>query len=72
MSRGPRRSGYNPASMTNDEREHMLSTVGQAHAGLSEVALTLRLGVPPSTPTLQTAIQAERAAFDLKRALQQL
>ena len=44
MSRGPRRSGYNPASMTNDEREHMLSTVGQAHAGLSEVALTLRLG----------------------------
>ena len=50
----------------------MLSTVGQAHAGLSEVALTLRLGVPPSTPTLQTAIQAERAAFDLKRALQQL
>ena len=50
----------------------MLSTVGQAHVGLSEVALTLRLGVPPNTPTLQTAIQAERAAFDLKRALQQL
>ena len=58
--------------MTEDEREHMLSTVVQAHAGLSEVALTLRLGVPPKTPVLKTAIKAERAAFNLKRALQQL
>ena len=58
--------------MTEDEREHLLSTVGQAHAGLSEVALTLRLGLPPNTPALKTAIKAERAAFDLKRALQRL
>ena len=58
--------------MTEDEREHLLSTVGQAHAGLSEVALKLRLGVPPNTPTRKTAMKAERAAFDLKRALQQL
>ena len=59
---------YNPAYMTEDEREHLLSTVVQAHAGLSEVALKLRLGLPPKTP----AAKAERAAFDLKRSLQRL
>ena len=58
--------------MTEDEREHLLSTVGQAHAGLSEVALKLRLGVPPNTPARKTAMKAERAAFELKRALQRL
>ena len=58
--------------MTADERAHLLSTVVQAHAGLSEVALTLRLGLPPNTPTRKTAIKAERAAFDLKRSLQRL
>ena len=61
---------YNPENMTEDEREHLLSTVGQAHAGLSEVALKLRWGLPPKTPVLKTAIKAERAAFDLKRSLQ--
>ena len=63
---------YNPENMTEDEREHLLSTVGQAHADLSEVALKLRLGLPPKTPALKTAIKAERAAFDLKRSLQRL
>ena len=63
---------YNPKNMTEDEREHLLSTVGQAHAGLSEVALKLRLGLPPKTPALKTAIKAERVAFDLKRSLQRL
>ena len=63
---------YNPENMTEDEREHLLSTVGQAHAGLSEVALKLRLGLPPKTPVLKTAIKAERVAFDLKRSLQRL
>ena len=53
-------------------RECLLSTVVQAHAGLSEVALTLRLGLPPNTPVLKTAIKAKRAAFDLKRFLQRL
>ena len=47
-------------------------SVGQAHAGLSEVALKLRLGLPPKTPALKTAIKAERVAFNLKRSLQQL
>ena len=60
---------YNPKNMTEDEREHLLTTVSQAHAGLSEVALKLRLGLPPKTPAL-TAIKAERVAFDLKRSLQ--
>ena len=54
------------------QENHRLSTVGQAHAGLSEVALKLRLGLPPKTPMLKTAIKAERAAFDLKRSLQRL
>ena len=67
-----RRIVYNPATMTEDEREHLLSTVGQAHAGLSEVALKLRLGVPPNTPARKKAMKAERAAFELKRALQRL
>ena len=58
--------------MTEDERALLLSTVGQAHAGLSDVTLTLRLGLPPNTPALKTAIKAERAAFDLKRSLQRL
>ena len=51
---------YNQKNMTEDEREHLLSTVGQAHAGLSEVALKLRWGLPPKTPVLKTAIKAER------------
>ena len=63
---------YNPAHMTEAEREDLLSTVVQAHAGLSEVALKLRLGLPPKTPVLKTAIKAERTAFDLKRSLQRL
>ena len=63
---------YNPKNMTEDEREHLLTTVGQAHACLSEVALKLRFGLPPKTPALKTAIKAERVAFDLKRSLQRL
>ena len=53
--------------MTEDEREHLLSTVGQARTGLSEVALTLRLRLPPTAPALKTASTAERAALELKR-----
>ena len=54
---------YNPKNMTKDEREHLLSTVGQAHAGLSEVALKLRLELPPKTPALKTAIKCQNQAF---------
>ena len=35
---------YNPKNMTEDEREYLLTTVGQAHAGLSEVARRSRTG----------------------------
>ena len=54
-------------NITQDEREHLLSTVGQAHAGLSEVALKLRLGLPPETPVLKTAIKAEPQALGARQ-----
>ena len=60
------------ATMTEDERQDLLSTVAESHASLSEVALKLRLELPPKAPALKTAIKAERGAFHLKRALQQL
>ena len=58
--------------MTEDERQDLLRTVAQTHASLAEVALKLRLELPPKAPALKTAIKAERVAFQLKRALQQL
>ena len=58
--------------MTEDERQDLLRTVFESHASLSEVALKLRLELPPKAPALKTAIKAERGAFHLKRTLQQL
>ena len=58
--------------MTEDERQDLLRTVAQTHASLSEVALKLRLGLPPKAPALKAAIKAEREAFRLKRELQRL
>ena len=58
--------------MTEDERQDLLRTVAESHASLSEVALKLRLELPPKAPALKTAIKAEREAFLLKRALQQI
>ena len=58
--------------MTENERQALLRTVAQTHGDLSEVALMLRLGLPQKSATLKTAIKAEREAFLLKRALQQL
>ena len=58
--------------MTEDERQHLLRTVSESHASLSEVALKLRLELLPKAPALKSAIKAERGAFHLKRALQQL
>ena len=60
------------ANMTEDERQDLLRTVAESHASLSEVALKLRLELPPKAPALKTAIKAEREAFLLKRALQQI
>ena len=58
--------------MTEDERQDLLRTVAESHASLSEVALKLRLELPPKAPALKTAMKAEREAFLLKRALQQI
>ena len=58
--------------MTEDERQNLLRTGAGSHANLSEVALKLRLALPPKAPVLKTAIKAERVVFHLKRALQQL
>ena len=58
--------------MTEDERQDLLRTVSESHASLSEVALKLRLVLPPKAPALKAAIKAERGAFDFKRTLQQL
>ena len=60
------------ANMTEDERRDLLRTVAESHASLSEVALKLRLELPPKASALKTAIKAEREAFLLKRALQQI
>ena len=58
--------------MTEDERQDLLRTASESHAGLSEAALKLRRHLPPKAPALKTAIKAERVAFHLKRTLQQL
>ena len=62
---------YN-SDMTDGERQDLRNTVIETHASLSEVAFKLRLELPQKSATLKTAIKAERVAFHLKRALQQL
>ena len=62
---------YN-SDMTDGERQDVRSTLTETHASLSEVAFKLRLELPQKSATLKTAIKAERVAFHLKRALQQL
>ena len=46
--------------MTEDERQYLLRTVAETHASLSEVALKLRLELPPKAPALKTVIKVER------------
>ena len=58
--------------MTEDERQYLLRTVAEIHASLSEVALKLRLELPPKAPALKTVIKAEREIFRLKSELQRL
>ena len=62
---------YN-SDMTDGERQDLLRTVTETHASLSEVAFKLRLELPQKSAPLKRAIKAERVAFHLKRALQQL
>ncbi len=58
--------------MTEDERQHLVGTVAEAHASLSEVAFKLRRELTPKAPALKAAIKAERETFRLKRELQRL
>ena len=58
--------------MTEDERQNLLGTLAEAHAGLSEVAFKLRRELTPKTSVLKAAIKAERETFRLKRELQRL
>ena len=58
--------------MTEDERQYLYRTVAETHARLTEVALKLRLELPPKAPALKTVIKAEREIFRLKRELQRL
>ena len=54
--------------MTEDERQDLLRTVAERREALKDKAVEL----PPKAPALKTAIKAEREAFLLKRALQQI
>ena len=58
--------------MTEDERHYLFRTVAETHSRLTEVALKLRLELPPKAPALKTVIKAEREIFRLKRELQRL
>ena len=49
--------------MNEDERQHLLETVAEAHGGLSEVAFKLRRELTPKAPALKAAIKAEREIF---------
>ena len=59
-------------NMTEDERQHLVGAVSEAHASLSEVAFKLRRELTPKAPALKAAIKAERETFRLKRELQRL
>ena len=61
-----------PGNMNEDERQHLLETVAEAHGGLSEVAFKLRRELTTKAPALKAAIKAEREIFRLKRELQRL
>ena len=58
--------------MNEDERQHLLEKVAEAHGGLSEVAFKLRRELTAKAPTLKAAIKAEREVFRLERELQRL
>ena len=58
--------------MSEDERQKLVATVAEAHAGLREVAFRLRRALTPKAPALKPALRAEPEAFRLKRELQRL
>ena len=58
--------------MTEDERQHLVGAVSEAHARLTEVTFKLRRGLTPKASALKAAIKTERESFRLKRELQRL
>ena len=58
--------------MSEDERQELVRTATEAHAGLREVAFKLRRQLTPKAPALKAAVKAEQEAFRLKRELQRL
>ena len=58
--------------MSEDERQELVGTIVEAHAGLREVAFKLRRELTAKAPALKEAIRAEGVVFGLKRELQQL
>ena len=57
--------------MSEDERQEMLGTVAEAHAGLREVAFKLRRQLTRKAPALKAAVKAEQEIYRLRRELQQ-
>ena len=45
--------------MSEDERQELVGTVAEAHAGLREVAFKLRRELTPKAEALKAAIRAE-------------
>ena len=51
--------------MSEDERQELLGTVAEAHAGLRELAFKLRRELTMKAPALKAAIRAEGVVFRL-------
>ena len=59
-------------TLSEDERQELVGTIVEAHAGLREVAFKLRRELTAKATALKEAIRAEGVVFGLKRELQQL
>ena len=58
--------------MSEDERQELVGTIAEAHAGLREIALRLRRELTMKAPALKAVIKAEREVFRLKREIERL
>ena len=58
--------------MSEDERQELVRTVAEAHAGLRELAFRLGRELRLRAPVLKAAIKAEEVVFRLKREIEQL
>ena len=53
--------------MSKDERQELVGTVAEAHAGLRELVFKLRRELTPKAPALKAAVKAEQEAFRLRQ-----